>query len=378
MQIMQAPTRLPGENLTEMLRARVKPEQMQQARHNAYLCGMTVSEFVRYRLFGRVAGAAPAGLHPRIVRTLHSFGFKLQRQISALRNNAQQLARIEESAQGTALWTQLTETLNRVEGQIVDLFDRTALAEDHSIFGLDLRPVRSQLRALERQLEDGYQPEAADLKASSESLGKLIHQAKDALAFLDDYEEVELDLTLSFDDDDPDFSGKSSNPYPTLRVRITLAEKRYIQFLAAQAGKTDAEYVRFAVLNYSPPHSTNEVMPLLVSKVNALTDRFSEGLSAHGTTLNALALAAHTGRKSRAQAQPLAEQITLELHALHSEINTLQTALTLLIFAQYLEGMRYIALQFVDISIWELRAKTLNAIVGTATQGIAKVMTHGS
>ena len=86
MQIMQAPTRLPGENLTEMLRARVKPEQMQQARHNAYLCGMTVSEFVRYRLFGRVAGAAPAGLHPRIVRTLHSFGFKLQRQISALRN----------------------------------------------------------------------------------------------------------------------------------------------------------------------------------------------------------------------------------------------------------------------------------------------------
>ena len=71
-------------------------------------------------------------------------------------------------------------------------------------------------------------------------------------------------------------------------------------------------------------------------------------------------------------------QITLELHALHSEINTLQTALTLLIFAQYLEGMRYIALQFVDISIWELRAKTLNAIVGTATQGIAKVMTHGS
>ena len=107
------------------------------------------------------------------------------------------------------------------------------MAEDHDLFGLNLRPVRSQLRAIERQIEDEKPLDEIELKQADIELEPLIDQAMAALAFLEELPGVTTDPALTQD-------GNQAEPTKTdacLAMRVTFAEKRYFQILTTYNGK---------------------------------------------------------------------------------------------------------------------------------------------
>jgi hypothetical protein len=92
----------------------------------------------------------------------------------------------------------------------------------------------------------------------------------------------------------------------SVRADLTIAEKSYVQEQAAQAGFSEAEYVRRRALDFAiPARAERAAHAALVSEINRLGNQ----LAALGNLANQIALYLHTDRALPAGWETLPSEI---------------------------------------------------------------------
>ena len=107
----------------------------------------------------------------------------------------------------------------------------------------------------------------------------------------------------------------------SLRLRLTLAEAERLRAVAAEAGITVSDFLRRRACGYKvpAPRQHRAFDPAMVSEVN----RLGVEIKKVGNLANQVALAAHTGRRSRVVWDEVAEQIGSALAEVHAVLERL-------------------------------------------------------
>jgi len=100
-----------------------------------------------------------------------------------------------------------------------------------------------------------------------------------------------------------------------VQARVTVAEHEHIRRVAADAGVTVSDYLRRRACSYQVPAGARQraTDPALVTEANKL----GVELKAVGNLANQIAVAAHTGRRSRVEWEAVVSQIEGAVGAVH-------------------------------------------------------------
>ena len=124
---MARPTKHPDDKRSELARARVTPAELEHVRQQAHLAGLDVSEYIRRRILGyEVPSAATRVVDPGLVTEVN----RLALELSAIGNNANQLARASNSGRRAQLaWQDVVARINDLGNKVTDVLERLVLGD---------------------------------------------------------------------------------------------------------------------------------------------------------------------------------------------------------------------------------------------------------